>query len=144
MMPRRTAIIPPMIFPLALPLLLLFFVLLLGLLVLVFELRILGYAYRKIGVPARYMFAVMLVSLLGSLFNIPVFEMRAAAIAPPADTTLYGRRYVPPPVVRRGTTIVAINVGGALVPMLLSLYLFLRHRLKLRMLLGTAIVALIV
>lgn len=143
-MPRRTAIIPPMIFPLAFPLLLLFFVLLLALLILVFELRILSYAYRKIGVPPRYMFAVMLVSLLGSHFNIPVFEMRSTPVAPPADTTLYSRRYAPPPGVRRGTTIVAINVGGALVPMLLSLYLFLRHRLRLRMLLAAAIVAVIV
>jgi len=133
-----------MIFPLAFPLLLLFFVLLLALLVLVFELRLLSYAYRKIGVPPRYMFAVMLVSLLGSHFNIPVFEMRATAVAPPADSTLFGRTYVPPPVVHRGTTIVAVNVGGALVPVLLSLYLFLRHRMRVRMLLGTAIVAVVV
>src|SRR5262245_934283 len=115
-----------MIFPPAFPLLLLFFVLLLALLMVVFELRVLSYAYRKIGVPPRYMFAVMLVSLLGSLYNIPVFEMSST------------------PAVRLGTTIVAINVGGALVPMLLSLYLFLRHRLKLRMLFGIAIVAVIV
>jgi len=103
------------------PLLLGVFLLLLALLVLVFELRILGYAYRKIGVPPRYMFIVMLVSLLGSQVNIPLFAMG------------------------RGRTVVAINVGGALVPVLLSLYLFLRLRtLRTRMLVGTAIVAVIV
>jgi uncharacterized membrane protein len=133
-----------MIFPLAFPLLLGFFVLLLVLMVLVFELRILSYAYRKIGVPPRYMFVVMLVSLLGSHFNIPLFEMRVAPVAPPADTTRFGRAYVPPPAAQRGTTIVAINVGGALVPVLLSLYLFLRFRMRVRMLVGTAIVAVIV
>jgi uncharacterized membrane protein len=133
-----------MIFPLAFPLLLAFFVLLLVLMVLVFELRILSYAYRKIGVPARYMFVVMLVSLLGSHFNIPLFEMRVTPVPPPADTTRFGRTYVPPPVVQRGSTIVAINVGGALVPLVLSLYLFLRFRMRVRMLLGTAIVAVIV
>jgi len=103
------------------PLLLGVFLLLLALLVLVFELRILGYAYRKIGVPPRYMFIVMLVSLLGSQVNIPLFAMG------------------------RGRTVVAINVGGALVPVLLSLYLFLRLRtLRTRMLVGTAIVAVVV
>lgn len=133
-----------MIFPLALPLLLGVFLLLLALLVLVFELRILRYAYQKIGVPPRYMFTVMLVSLLGSHFNIPLFEMRVPQVTPPADATVFGRTYVPPPVVHRDSTIVAINVGGALVPLLLSLYLFLRFRMRGRMLLGTAIVALIV
>ena len=130
-----------MVFPLAFPLLLLFFLLLLAVLVLVFELRILSYAYRKIGVPPRYMFVVLLATLVGSHFNIPLFEMRVPPVAPPADTTVFGRAYVPPPLVHRGTMIVAINVGGALVPVLVSLYLFMRHRMKLRMLAGTAIVA---
>ena len=89
-MPRGAAIIPPMIFPLALPLLLGLFLLVLALLVLVVELRILRYAYRKIGVPPRWMFVVMLVSLLGSQVNIPLFSMRVAPVAPPADATVFG------------------------------------------------------
>src|SRR5690242_2275138 len=103
MMPRLAAIIPAMIFPLAFPLL-----------------RILGYAYRKIGVPPRYMFAVMLATLIGSHFNIPVFEMRVPPKPAPSEATVFGRTYVRPPVVERGATVVAINVGGALVPLLLS------------------------
>ena len=144
MMPWGAAIIPPMIFPLAFPLLLGLFVLLLALLVLVVELRILRYAYRKIGVPPRYMFVVMLVSLLGSHVNIPLFEMRVARVAPPADASAFGRTYVPPPVVQRDTTVVAINVGGALVPLLLSLYLFFRFNMRGRMLLAIAVVAVVV
>jgi uncharacterized membrane protein len=107
-----------MISPAALPLLLAFFLLLLVVLVFVVELRILGYAYRKIGVPARAMFVVMLLSLVGSHVNIPIR--------------------------REATTIVAINVGGALLPVVLSLYLFLRSATRGRMLLGIAIVAAIV
>jgi len=133
-----------MIFPLALPLLLGLFVLLLIVMVLVVELRILRYAYRKIGVPPRWMFVVMLVSLLGSQINIPLFAMRVAPVTAPAETTVYGRTYLAPPVEQRGATVVAINVGGALVPLLLSLYLFLRLNMRGRMLLGTAIVAVIV
>jgi uncharacterized membrane protein len=108
-----------MILPLAFPLLLGLFLLLLAVMVLVVELRILRYAYRKIGVPPRWMFVVMLVSLLGSQVNIPLFRLHG--------------------------TIIAINVGGALVPLLLSLYLFARHtNLRGRMLLGIAVVAVIV
>ena len=55
-----------MIFPATLPLVLGCFLLLLVALVFVGEWRILGYAYRKIGVPARYMFVVLLLSLVGS------------------------------------------------------------------------------
>jgi uncharacterized membrane protein len=107
---------PPMLF--ALPLLFLLFLLLLAFFILLVELRILAYAYRKIGIPPRYMFAVMLLSLVGS--------------------------YVDLPVTRVGTSVVAVNVGGALVPVLVSLYLFARSPLKLRMLAGVAVVAAIV
>jgi len=68
-----------MIFPLAFPLLLGFFVLLLVLMVLVFELRILSYAYRKIGVPPRYMFVVLLVSLLAERSHEEALRRACAA-----------------------------------------------------------------
>ena len=96
----------------------------LGLLVLFFFLvfvlpvRILAYAYRKIGVRPRYMFLILLATLLGQFVNIPLFSL--------------------------GRTLVAVNVGGALLPILLSLYLFFHLPLRGRMLIGTAIVTVIV
>jgi uncharacterized membrane protein len=103
----------------ALPLLLLLgLFLLLIVFVLMIELRVLSYAYRKIGVPPRYMFAVLVLSLVGAHVNLPLYVSHG--------------------------TVVAINVGGALVPILLSLYLFFRLGLQGRMLIGTAIVAVIV
>src|SRR2546428_7654233 len=107
---------------LALPLLLIGFFLLLVVLVLMIEVRVLSYAFRKIGVRPRYMFIVLLLTLVGSQFNIPLYSV----------------------TVPRGTTVVAINVGGALVPMLLSLYLFLKLRMYVRMLVGITVVAVIV
>ncbi len=104
------------------PLLFVLFLVLLVVLVFVIELRILRYAYRKIGVPPRYMFLVMLLTLLGSQVNVPLYETATG----------------------RGTTVVAINVGGALVPLLLSLYLFVRIGMRGRMLVGIAVVAAIV
>jgi uncharacterized membrane protein len=130
-----------MIFPLALPLLLALFGITIVALAFMVELRILRYAYRKIGVPPRYMVLVLLVSLLGSHVNVPLYALRVERLLPSQDVTVFGRTYVPPPVVGEGTTIVAINVGGALLPLLLSLYLFLRSGMRGRMLLGIAVVA---
>ncbi len=49
-----------------------------------------------------------------------------------------------PDAVHAGVTIVAINVGGALIPALLSLYLFFRVPLRARMMIGTVVVATVV
>jgi uncharacterized membrane protein len=133
-----------MILPQALPLLVLGFLLLLGVLVLMIELRVLSYAYRKIGVPARWMFIVLVLSLLGSYINIPLYAVTVPRLVPPAEFTVMGRTYIVPPAIEPRTTIVAMNVGGALVPLLLSLYLFFRLRMYARMLLGIAVVAVIV
>ena len=133
-----------MIFPVAFPLLFVLFLLLLALLVFVVELRILRYAYRKIGVPPRYMFVVMLLSLLGSHLNIPLYAMRVERLLGSQEVRVFGRTYVAPPVVAEGTTIVAINVGGALLPILGSLYLFVRSTMRGRMVIGVAAVAVVV
>jgi uncharacterized membrane protein len=133
-----------MILPLALPLLLLGFVLLLVVFVVMVEIRVLAFAYRKIGVRPRYMFLVLLLSLVGSHVNIPIYSTKVAHLAPPEEVTIMGRTYVVPPAVEPGHTVVAINVGGALLPILLSLYLLFHHRMYGRMLLGVAIVAVIV
>jgi uncharacterized membrane protein len=109
-------------FPVAVPLLLLLLVLLLVVFVVLVELRVLSYAYRKIGIPARYVFLILVLTLVGSHVNIPLYS-------------------VPAP---RAATVVAINVGGALIPALLSLYLFIRSGMPGRMLIGTAVVALVV
>src|SRR5438093_11127700 len=104
------------------PLLLLPLVLL-GLLVLLVEARVLTYAYRKVGVHPRYAFAVMLLSLLGSQVNIPLFTISTHSFTP-----------------AHGPTVVALNVGGALIPILVSLYLLARTRMYGRMLIGVAVV----
>jgi uncharacterized membrane protein len=128
--------------PITLPLFL-GLLLLLALLVFLIEVRILAYAYRKIGVRPRYVFAVLLLSLLGSHVNIPLYTVRVERLLPPQAVSAFGWTYIVPPAIERGTTVVAINVGGALIPILVSFYLFARFRLYGRMLIGTAIVALV-
>ena len=77
-----------MILPLALPLLLFGFVLLLLVFVFMVEIRVLAYAYRKIGVRPRYMFLVLLLSLVGSHFNIPLYSVTVPRLAPPEEVTV--------------------------------------------------------
>ena len=120
------------------------FLLLLVVLVFVVELGTLGYAYRKIGVPSRYMFGVMLLSLIGSHVNVPLYAMPVERLLPAQNVVVFGRAHVAPPLQEEGVTIIAINVGGALLPLILSLYLFLRSSVRWRMLLGIAVVAAIV
>src|SRR5262245_15088469 len=133
-----------MLLPLALPLLFFGFVLLLVLFVVMIEVRVLSYAYRKIGVHPRYMVLVLLLTLLGGYFNIPLYSVTVPRLAPPEEVSVLGRTYIVPPAVQPSRTVVAINVGGALVPLLLSFYLFLRLNLRGRMLIATAVVAVIV
>lgn len=111
--------------PISLPLLLLLF--LFALLILLVEVRVLTYAYRKVGVHPRYAFAVMLLSLFGSGVDIPLFAIVSGSSARAATPT-----------------VVALNVGGALIPILVSLYLLVRTAMYVRMLIGTAIVAAVV
>jgi len=130
-------------FPFALPVLLLLGLLLAVFVVLV-ELRVLAYAYRKIGVRPRYVFAVMLLTLLGSHVNIPLYSMPVQRIVRPPASWTYGWPYGMPEIVHAQATVVAVNVGGALIPTLVSLYLFVRMRMYGRMLIGTTVVALVV
>ncbi len=129
--------------PVALPIILLLALLLVVFVVLV-ELRVLAYAYRKIGVRPRYVFGLMLLTLLGSHVNVPLYSLRVEHLIPPHTVWFFGLPYEVPEAVHEGRTLVAINVGGALIPALLSLYLLVRTRLWGRMLVGVIVVSLVV
>jgi uncharacterized membrane protein len=130
--------------PVGLPLLLLFLLALLVVLAVTVEMRILSYAYRKIGVRPRYVFAVMLLSLIGSHVNVPLYSVPVERLAPPRLVWHFGRPYVVPETIEQGRTVVAINVGGALIPILVSIYLTVRSRMPGRMLVAIAVVAIVV
>lgn len=127
-------------FPLALPFLLAFF-LLVGALIALIEIGLLEYAYEKMGVDRRYVFSLLLLSLLGSYVNIPVAELPAEQIHSGKEVIFFGMRYVIPVVKEWPRTVIAVNVGGAVLPTLLSLYLLVKKGLYGRSLLGVVIVA---
>jgi len=130
--------------PVAFPLLLLLFLLLIGLFLFFVEIRVLSYAYRKIGVRPRYVFLVMILTLIGSQVNIPLYSVPVTRLVPPHSVSVYGREYLVPSTIHPGASVVAINVGGALIPILVSIYLIIRTGMVVRMAIATAIVAVIV
>ena len=125
-------------FPLASPFILgLLF--LFGLLIALIEIGFIGYAYEKVGVHRRYVFLVLLLSLLGSYVNIPVAQLPAERIVSGQEVTYFGMRYVIPVVEEWPGTVLAVNVGGAVIPTLLSLYLLVKTGLYGRALIAVAV-----
>ena len=130
----------PHYLPLPIP----FFSILVGVfvfLIVLLQIGALRYAYMRIGLSAGGAMLVLLGSLVGSYFNIPVAELPERHIVSGQEVSYFGMRYVVPVVVEWPETVVAVNVGGALIPGLVSLYLFVRHRLWVRGLLAIALVA---
>lgn len=129
--------------PLALPFFMAF-VFLFAFLIVLIEIGILEYAYEQIGVNRRYMFALLLLSILGSYVNIPVAELPADHLYSGQVVTFFGMRYVIPLMIDSPRTLIAVNLGGAVIPILLSLYLILKNRMFSKSLLAVGIVTIVV
>ena len=111
-----------MFFP---PLLLLFIFLFFFIWVFLFgflHLGLIGYAFYKIGISANHMMLLLLLSLLGSFINIPVKKIPNNQLVIKEVMTYWGFR-VKIPCYQPNYTIIAINVGGAIIPVLISVYL---------------------
>ena len=130
-------------FPITGPFLLLLFVLFVVVLALV-QLGILEYAYAKIGIQPRYVFALLLLSLLAVTSTFPVAQIPEKQVVTNQVVSDWGVQYVVPEVEEWPQTVIAVNVGGALIPTILSIYLLFKNRLFIQSLVGVAIVAVIV
>jgi len=113
-------------------------------LVLLLQLHALHYAYTRIGVSARTALLLLLASLIGSYINIPLAELPAQQMMSGREIEFFGMRYVVPVVVQWPGTVLAVNVGGALIPTLLSLYLLIKNELWASGAIATAIVAVVI
>jgi len=98
---------------------------LVGLVIILFPivfLTAIGATFTKLGFSWREALLILLLTLAGSFVNVPVRTLESRA-APAYDryVAVYGRFYrIPEPVQR---TVLAVNVGGALIPLVISLYL---------------------
>jgi uncharacterized membrane protein len=115
-----------------LPLTLPFFSILVGvflLLCLVLQASALRYAYLRIGLSPGAALVILFASLVGSYFNIPLAQLAQRQIVSGRLVDYFGMRYVVPVVHAWPGTIIAVNVGGAVIPVLVSIYLLVRHRM---------------
>jgi uncharacterized membrane protein len=87
------------------------------------QLRLLRYAYLSLGVSPGAAMLLLLGSLIGSYFNIPIAELPAEHVMSNQVIDFFGMQYAVPVVQRWPGTVIAVNVGGAVIPTAMSLYL---------------------
>ena len=119
---------------------LLLFVLVVVVLV-ILQLEVLGIVLSKLGLSPESAVTLLFATLVGSAINIPIFTMHAkpGEMIEPAPLP---RGFLGRPLPYHGKTVVAINVGGALIPIGFCLYLLAIKPLPLLdVLLGIGIVS---
>jgi uncharacterized membrane protein len=91
-------------------------------------LGLIGAAFGRIGFSAQTIALLLFAVLVGSFVNIPLFTLESREpVLQDAYVTVFGMTYrVPAAAVGSRKTVVAINVGGAVIPSIVSLYLLWR------------------
>jgi uncharacterized membrane protein len=113
----------------------------LGLLILI-QLRILRYAYMRLGVGPGVALVLLFGSLIGSYFNIPITVLSGPPVRSGQIVEFFGMRYIVPFVTSSGT-VLAVNVGGAVIPTLMSAYLMIRYQFWLKATIATVAIAVV-
>ena len=130
-------------FPLGAGVATLFFAILLGLLLLI-QIGLLGRAYSALGLDPRAATLVLFGSLIGSYVNLPLARLPEQRVASREVVEIFGVPFLAPVTVDWPGTILAINVGGAVIPIMLSFYLLVRYDLWGLGAVATAIVGFVV
>ena len=104
-------------------------------------LKALAYGYERMGVPGWAALLLLLASLLGGHVNIPLVHFPDSAVLDVVELRWLGESY--PVLVARDWPgmVLAVNVGGALIPAAVSVYLVVKRRLLLPAFFCTAAVA---
>jgi uncharacterized membrane protein len=118
-------------------------ILFVGLIILV-QLGILRYAYMRLGVGPGTALFLLFGSLIGSYFNIPVTVLPGSTVRSGEIVDFFGMQYVVPTVTSWPGTVLAVNVGGAVIPTVMSSYLVLRYQLWLKATIAVATIAIVI
>jgi uncharacterized membrane protein len=109
-----------------------FFSILVGFFIILFVLLVLGalrHAYLSLGVSPSTAMLLLFGSLIGSYFNIPIADLPQEQVASNQVIEFFGMQYNVPVVEHWPGTVIAVNVGGAVIPTLMSLYLLVTRQL---------------
>ncbi len=117
---------------------LLLFLFAVGFLAAFVQLGLLRIAFFKLGLEPGAALLLLFTALAGSLINLPLLRLRS-------EVDIHGMPPMwPPMVLQAGHTVIGLNVGGGLLPLLFSFYLIDLHRLPVfDLILGVAAVSLI-
>jgi len=116
------------------------FALLVGLI----QIGILQYVFESMGISRRYLLVLLLFSLLGGYVNIPVAHLPGSHVPAAAVVEFFGMQYVVPSYPDSGGTVLAVNLGGAVIPFILSMYLMVKNGLYGESVLAVGIVTVVV
>jgi uncharacterized membrane protein len=86
-------------------------------------------AFQTIGFTRLQVILILVGTFLGSSVNIPLHRVKSRVrIVRTAEVQFFGIRYrIPQIAVEEASTLIAVNVGGALIPTIVSLYLLRSH-----------------
>ena len=102
---------------------LILFIIALAILLAVVHIGVISITFSKLGLTRESAFLLLFSSLFGSLINVPLFTIKARV--PVKERGSYIPAYLRPYLERlSGRTLIAVNVGGCLIPLLFSIYLF--------------------
>jgi uncharacterized membrane protein len=97
-------------------------------LVTVIQLQVFSIAFQKLGLSPRGALLLVMCVLFGSAINIPVTTIDSVSPpVPPPDISRWGRLWPAAEPGYPGKTIIAINLGGCIIPVGLCLYLLVRQ-----------------
>jgi uncharacterized membrane protein len=110
------------------------------------EIGVISYAFNALGLPPNAALYALLASLFGSYINIPITRIEGAETHPVEVVSHFGMRYrVPFHLASGRSTTVAINVGGAIVPVCICAWILAIHpEIILFSIIATAIVTAVV
>jgi uncharacterized membrane protein len=124
-----------------------FFSILIGIfLVMLVALVVLGalrHAYVSLGVSPRAAMLLLLATLAGSYFNVPIAVLPPEALQSDTVIDFFGMQYAVPLVENLPGTVIAVNVGGAVIPTIMSVYLLVTRQLWVTGTIATVVVALV-
>lgn len=108
------------------------------------QLGLLRIAFDKLGLSQDSAYLLLVVTLFGSLINLPLFTVATDVAAQERRLRAVPRLFLSRRTVIPGRTVIAVNVGGCVTPVGFSLYLFSHSALDPLQLIGAvAVVTLI-
>ncbi len=127
--------------PLTLLFMVLFFLIVFFLFILI-QINLIALAFAKIGISPQRIFAVIAAVLLGSFINIPVKKIPQKNVITEKWVSFFGFRHAIPER-KKQETVLAVNVGGAVIPTAFSIYLLQKTDLWVQGLGATAVMTLV-